>query len=70
MFAELLWLIDIFAELPRQPQAALVGRAVESSLEPRPAWCPDGDHISDRDSGKEVIGINMPKHDKSEQKHL
>lgn len=70
LFAELLLLIDIFAELPRRPRAALVGRAMESSPAPHPAQCPSGDCISDTDSGKGVRDINLPKCGKSEQEHL
>lgn len=70
LFAELLLLIDIFAELPRWPWAALVGRAMESSPAAHPARCPNGDCISDTDSGKEVRDINLPKCGKSEQEPL
>lgn len=70
MFAELLLLIDISAEVPRQSQAVLVGQAMESSLTLRPVWYPNGGRISDRGSSKEVMDINMPKCAKSKQRYL
>jgi len=70
LFAQLLLLIDISAEVPRQSQAVLVGQAIESSVILHSVWYPNGGHISDRDSSKEVMDVSMPKCAKSEQRHL